>query len=257
MTVFCVWQALAAASVATEAGRYYLPIVYFIVPVLLWGGLKLTGMLTWPVASVLLLFRGHWIVGWVPLALVIFNLIVNDVLRRRRPPWVTKQVDLNLRALMTAYRSGREGVLLALYKVLVSTLRDSLGDRYSEEQVKSAAANVINRMTLRTETRADPRLAEDAMASDLRELCDRQLVKEAAALVLMLDVCAGDLPDLEAASSRLTEAERLAPANCAAVRARLDPRTADPSDVEATVTSMANVLLQTADYSVLDDMEDV
>ncbi len=84
MTVFCVWQAFAAASVPTEAGRYYVPILYVLVPVLLWGGLNPTGMLTWPIASVLLLFRGHWIVGWVPVALVVLNLIGNEVLGRRR-----------------------------------------------------------------------------------------------------------------------------------------------------------------------------
>ena len=84
MTVFCVWQAVVAASVPTEAGRHYVPILYFLVPVLLWGGLNRSGMLTWPMATVLLLVRAHWIVGWIPVALVIFNLIGNEVVRNRR-----------------------------------------------------------------------------------------------------------------------------------------------------------------------------
>ena len=84
MTVFCVWQAVAAASVPTEAGRYYVPMLYFLVPVLRWGGLNPRGLITWPVASLLLVVRGHWIVGWVPVALVVLNLIGNEVLRGRR-----------------------------------------------------------------------------------------------------------------------------------------------------------------------------
>lgn len=83
ITLFCVWQGFVAGSVPTDAGRYYFPILYLLVPVLLWGGLNPKGMFTWPVASVLLLYRGHWIVGWVPAALVVLNLIGNEVVRRR------------------------------------------------------------------------------------------------------------------------------------------------------------------------------
>ena len=83
ITAFCLWKGLGAASVPTETGRYYLPIIYLVVPVLLWIGLKPRGLITWPVATVLLLIRGHWIVGWVPLALVLFNLVGNELVRRR------------------------------------------------------------------------------------------------------------------------------------------------------------------------------
>lgn len=59
MTLFCAWQGFGAVSVPTETGRHYLPIVYLFVPVLLWSGLNPMGLVTWPIATILLILRGH------------------------------------------------------------------------------------------------------------------------------------------------------------------------------------------------------
>jgi hypothetical protein len=83
MTAFCAWEGFAAASVPSASGRNYLPVIYIAVPILLWSGLNPRGLITWPLATVLLLLRGHLFVGWVPLALVIFNLVGNEVARKR------------------------------------------------------------------------------------------------------------------------------------------------------------------------------
>jgi len=83
MTAFCLWQGLVSASMPSDAGRHYFPFLYVAVPLLLWSGLNRRGLLTWPLATVLLLLRGHWVVGWIPVALVVFNLIGNQVARKR------------------------------------------------------------------------------------------------------------------------------------------------------------------------------
>ncbi len=83
MTAFCAWQGLEVSSVPTEAGRNYFPFIYFTVPFLLWGGLNPMGMITWPLATILLLVQGHWIVGWIPVALVLFNVVMNEQLKKR------------------------------------------------------------------------------------------------------------------------------------------------------------------------------
>lgn len=172
--------------------------------------------------------------------------LVSGTINTRRPPKRGK-MNLGVPDLMKAYISGREAVLVGLFRVLVSTLRDSLGRQHSEDMVKSAVANVVNRMTLRAEKRPDPRLGDGALARELRDLCDRQMIKEAAAVVLILDVCAGSITDLDAGYSRLSEAERLVPDHFARIRARLDPRTADPSDVETMLAGMSSMLVQIAD----------
>lgn len=83
MTAYCLWRGLEVSSVPTEAGQYYFPLIYIAVPLLLWGGLNPIGMITWPLATILLLVQGHWIVGWIPVALVVFNVVANEQLNRR------------------------------------------------------------------------------------------------------------------------------------------------------------------------------
>ena len=53
--------------------------IYLIVSGLLVFGLGPRGLFTWPLATLLLLLRGHWVIGWIPLALVVFNLIGNKI----------------------------------------------------------------------------------------------------------------------------------------------------------------------------------
>lgn len=77
MTTFSLWEGWVVASTPSPAGRSYLLIIYILVPILLWTGLSPRGLITWPLATVLLLLPGHWVAGWIPLALVVFNLIGN------------------------------------------------------------------------------------------------------------------------------------------------------------------------------------
>lgn len=84
MTIFCLWQGFVSASVPSAGGHHYFPVLYVLVPFLLWGGLNPLGLFTWPLATVLLLARGHWVAGWIPLALVAFNVIGNRLLLRDR-----------------------------------------------------------------------------------------------------------------------------------------------------------------------------
>lgn len=74
MVGFCIWQGIQA-SMPTAMVR----ILYSACAVLLLSGLNPRGLITWPIASVLLLSRGHWIVGWIPVALVAFNVIGNRI----------------------------------------------------------------------------------------------------------------------------------------------------------------------------------
>ena len=80
---FCVMQGCEAASVPSQSGRYYFPIIYIIAPILLLAGMNPKGLFTWPIVTLLLLIRGHWIVGWVPTGLVLFNLNGNSIIMRK------------------------------------------------------------------------------------------------------------------------------------------------------------------------------
>ena len=74
MVGFCIWQGIQA-SMPTGIVR----ILYSACVILLLSGLNPKGLITWPIASLLLLSRGHWIVGWIPVALVVFNVIGNKI----------------------------------------------------------------------------------------------------------------------------------------------------------------------------------
>ena len=89
MVVFCLWQGFAASNIPSPEGRHYFPIIYIVCPILLLTGLSPRGLVTWPVATVLLLLRGHFILGWVPLGLVIFNVGGSWLTDR----WILKRVS--------------------------------------------------------------------------------------------------------------------------------------------------------------------
>lgn len=82
MTIFCVWQGFEAASIPSPEGRNYFPIIYIICPILLWSGMNPRGLITWPLATIFLLVRGHWFMAWIPLALVIFSVVGNEIIHK-------------------------------------------------------------------------------------------------------------------------------------------------------------------------------
>ena len=79
------------------------------------------------------------------------------------------------RRLIAAYAEGADLVCLALYQVFLSVLSDVVGAQHTPEQLKSVSANVVNRLVLRAEARADPRNGSDRLAQELREICDLQM----------------------------------------------------------------------------------
>ena len=85
LILFCVHQAITGLIYPSESGGYYISMAYIAVPVLLLLGLNRRGLLTWPIASLVLLLKGHWIVGWVPVALVLINIIGNALVNARSP----------------------------------------------------------------------------------------------------------------------------------------------------------------------------
>ncbi len=93
MTAYCIIEGAAAVSVPSAAGRNYLPVVYLATPILLWAGLNPRGLITWPVASILLLASGHWTIGWVPIGLVAVNVVGNEMIRRHAPAAVPDASD--------------------------------------------------------------------------------------------------------------------------------------------------------------------
>ena len=80
MSIFAFLQGFQVVSSSAEKGSDYFLGIYIIVVILLFSGLNKRGLITWPIASVLLLLKGHIIVGWIPVALVIFNLIGNEII---------------------------------------------------------------------------------------------------------------------------------------------------------------------------------
>jgi len=82
MIAFCIWQFIQEIS---TPGPVYIPVIYIICPVLLLIGLGPRGVITWPLATILLLLERHWIVGFIPAALVGFTIVGNEWLKKKYP----------------------------------------------------------------------------------------------------------------------------------------------------------------------------
>lgn len=83
MCNFSLLQGFQEASIPAENGRHYFSAIYIFVIILLCSGLNKRGLITWPIATILLLIKGHFIAGWIPLGLVIFNLIGNKIVHNK------------------------------------------------------------------------------------------------------------------------------------------------------------------------------
>jgi len=152
-----------------------------------------------------------------------------------------------VRRYMTACRNGREAVLIGLYRAMVSVLADALGHEYSVTRLKESAANVINRLTFRQEHRPDPR-GDDELGRMLEFLCSLQMVREASALVIILDVALGAYLDTVTAGERLFDAIRLAgPETEGIIKTVLHPRHRRTDSVESLTMTIAGVLSSIAD----------
>lgn len=82
MISFCLWQILQDVN---APGPAYLPLTYIGAIILIGVGLNKKGLFTWPLATILLLIEGHWIIGWIPVALVTFTVIGNEWLDKKYP----------------------------------------------------------------------------------------------------------------------------------------------------------------------------
>jgi hypothetical protein len=82
MDIFCLWQGFHVASISSASGHHYFPIIYVLCVILLTSGINKFGLITWPLTTVLLLIQGFWIIGWIPLGLVVFTLIGNEIMAR-------------------------------------------------------------------------------------------------------------------------------------------------------------------------------
>ncbi|MCK5762513.1 MAG: hypothetical protein KAH05_00175 [Clostridiales bacterium] len=80
--IFCIWQGLVAAGIPAENGRNYFPFAYILAIVLLSSGLNKFGLITWPLVTLILVVRGHLIIGWIPLIFILYNVFGNKLLNK-------------------------------------------------------------------------------------------------------------------------------------------------------------------------------
>ena len=163
--------------------------------------------------------------------------------------------------LMNAYRDGRKAILVGLYKLFVSMIRDALGSLYDSETIQGASANVINRLIGRPESRPDPREVKDPLGQELRELCSTTMVREAAALVLLLDVALGEtaptpshgpwrIEQFEESIETIRQAVALGGPSTESVIQLIHPAKASPRVVRRLAMTMAGNLSIVADGGI-------
>ena len=154
------------------------------------------------------------------------------------------------RRLIAAYSEGADLVCLALYKVFLSVLSDVVGAQHTPEHLGSASANVINRLVLRPEARSDPRDGSDGLAHELREICDLQMVREAAATVLMFDVARGRLLPADQGPDRIEDAMRLGGPDAGKIWHMIGTKQARPDVVRSLALTFAGHLAEIANQDV-------
>jgi len=105
---------------------------------------------------------------------------------------------------MKAYEDGRYAIQIGLFKVMTSIIKDTLGTE-NLDIIKKSVTNVINRETLRPEDRPDPKGKNSKLANELINICGLQMIKEAFATILILDVCLGEIKSKDANYNKLNK----------------------------------------------------
>lgn len=142
---------------------------------------------------------------------------------------------------------GRKAILLSMYEVILSILEDLFRTHYTKDELGAAAANVVNRITHRKENRPDLRNLNNSLGKELKDLTSRQMIKEAASLVLIFDSFIGDFTSQDVDINRLEEAEILGGRITKKIISKLDPRYAKPEEIYTSAISMAGNLSSIAD----------
>ena len=145
---------------------------------------------------------------------------------------------------MQAYSDGRDAILGGLFKVLTSILTDYFGSKYEQDYIKQVSANIINRMALRPEPRPDPREGEDdLLVIWLNHICRQPLIKEAIALVLLLDVFLGPSKELDDGYRRIEYAFQLGGSETKSIYDSIHPLKADVDTVRRITLTVADTLI--------------
>lgn len=129
-----------------------------------------------------------------------------------------------------AYVEGRKAILLSMYEVITSILKD-LFPHYQKDDIGEAAAIVINLITHRNEQRPDPRELQTRLGKELKDITSRQLIKEAAAFVLILDHYIEDFKIQFEDINRFEEAIRIAGPITQKIIDKLNPSNSKPKEI--------------------------
>jgi len=146
------------------------------------------------------------------------------------------------RRLERAYKEGREAVLLGLYAGLRMVLPGKAGSDYSSDELADAAANLVNRLTLRPESRPDPRDEQSLLGDASRHASSLRAIQEAAALILLLDCNLAAPGRDEEVTVRRALAHELGGSPTSLIEEMIDPRSATPKKVRRITFDIAERL---------------
>lgn len=147
-----------------------------------------------------------------------------------------------------AYVEGRKTILLSIYEVMTSILKD-LVPQSQEDNIGEAAAIVINLMTHRNERRPDPRELHTRLGKELVDITSRQLIKEGAAFVLILDHYIGDFKNPDDVN-RLEEAIKIAGPITQNIIDKLNPSNSNPEEIYKLSLLMSEKLSEIANSRI-------
>jgi len=128
-----------------------------------------------------------------------------------------------------------------MYNVITSIIIDLFKNEYSEDELKDNAANIINRMTFRNETRPDPRNLNNDLANELMDISSRQLIKEAVSMVLILDNYIGDFNGIRNLDC-INEAKKLGGNLTDLIIDKLNPSKSKPEEIYTLCLKMSMTL---------------
>jgi len=134
MVSFCIWQLILEVQ-ATG----YIPITYIVTPILLLIGIHPRGILTWPLATILLLIRGHWLIGWIPAFLVVFTIYGNEWLKKKYPS-DSGDIVINFHSYCKDYLLTRANLKKKQVEILL--LDPELGDELDREKLKWLSVDI-------------------------------------------------------------------------------------------------------------------
>ncbi len=156
------------------------------------------------------------------------------------------------RKLVEAYKGAADSLILSLYKLFVSILRDDCARICDDDTIKSAAAFAINEMCRRPDKRKEnPANSHSELLDAIGHIKQLTMITEACALIILFDYYASASHQPQA----LEAARSIGGPDFGAIERMTDPGKANPKMIGRLSWKFCRHFLETAQFDIAEGFD--